>query len=302
MVVKHALRSALVPVVTIFGLDVAFLLSGTVFTETDLRPRGHRQVGPRRDLHQGPAGRAGDLAGPCGVGRGDEHHRRHRLQFPRPESEAVDEHRDNGGAAARPYLEVDGLTVRFPTADGLVQAVTDLTYRSSSARPSGIVGESGSGKSVSSMAVLGLHDRRPPRSAARSGSAAPRSSGCPSRKLRDLRGNSVAMIFQDALAALHPFYKIGKQLSEAYLIHHPQPHEARCPSPGDRDARPSRHPAAGQAGRPVPAPVLRRHAAARDDRDGPDQRPVATHRRRADHRARRHRPGADPRPAPGPAA
>ncbi len=61
VVIKHALRSALVPVVTIFGLDVAFLLSGTVFTEKIFSARGHRQVGHRRDLHQGPAGRPGDL-------------------------------------------------------------------------------------------------------------------------------------------------------------------------------------------------------------------------------------------------
>ena len=66
VVVRHALRSALVPVATIFGLDFAFLLSGTRLHREDLRSRGHRQVGSRRDPHQGPAGGAGDLPDPGG--------------------------------------------------------------------------------------------------------------------------------------------------------------------------------------------------------------------------------------------
>jgi peptide/nickel transport system ATP-binding protein len=120
-----------------------------------------------------------------------------------------------------PFLEIKNLTVRFPTADGLVQAVTDLSYSVELGKTLGIVGESGSGKSVSSMAVLGLHDRR---SAQIDGSILVNGQeivGMSEDDLRKLRGNSVAMIFQDALAALHPFYKIGKQLSEAYQVHHP---------------------------------------------------------------------------------
>jgi peptide/nickel transport system ATP-binding protein len=61
-------------------------------------------------------------------------------------------------AADEPFLVVDGLSVRFPTHDGLVQAVTDLSYSVRRGQTLGIVGESGSGKSVSSMAVLGLHN------------------------------------------------------------------------------------------------------------------------------------------------
>jgi peptide/nickel transport system ATP-binding protein len=126
-----------------------------------------------------------------------------------------------GPEADDAYLKVDSLTVRFPTADGLVQAVTDLSYQVELGKTLGIVGESGSGKSVSSMAVLGLHDRR---SAQISGSILVGGTeivGLSEARLRPLRGNSVAMIFQDALAALHPYYKVGKQLSEAYVIHHP---------------------------------------------------------------------------------
>ncbi len=133
----------------------------------------------------------------------------------------MSEHRTTD-VGSEPYLRIEDLTVRFPTADGLVQAVTDLTYSVELGKTLGIVGESGSGKSVSSMAVLGLHDRR---SAQISGSikiAGTEVVGLSEAKMRDLRGNAAAMIFQDALAALHPFYKIGKQLTEAYLVHHPQ--------------------------------------------------------------------------------
>ncbi len=121
-----------------------------------------------------------------------------------------------------PYLVIEDLTVKFPTADGLVTAVSDLSYSVSLGQTLGIVGESGSGKSVSSMAVLGLHDSR---SAQISGSIRLGDTeiiGLSEDRLRQLRGNAAAMIFQDALAALHPFYKVGAQLGEAYQVHHPK--------------------------------------------------------------------------------
>jgi peptide/nickel transport system ATP-binding protein len=127
----------------------------------------------------------------------------------------------SGPDPSAPYLVIEDLTVRFPTADGLVQAVTDLSYSVELGSTLGIVGESGSGKSVSSMAVLGLHDTK---SAQISGSirlGGTEIIGLPESELRKLRGNAAAMIFQDALAALHPFYKVGAQLGEAYQVHHP---------------------------------------------------------------------------------
>ncbi len=129
-------------------------------------------------------------------------------------------HRDSG-QAGEPYLVVDDLTVKFPTADGLVHAVSNLSYSVSLGQTLGIVGESGSGKSVSSMAVLGLHDER---SAQITGSIRVDGKeivGLNDSNMRQMRGNTVAMIFQDALAALHPFYRVGAQLAEAYRIHHP---------------------------------------------------------------------------------
>jgi peptide/nickel transport system ATP-binding protein len=131
--------------------------------------------------------------------------------------------------SAEPFLVVEDLTVRFPTADGLVQAVTELSYSVELGKTLGIVGESGSGKSVSSMAVLGLHDARSARIDGSIKVGGQEVVGLSESKMRELRGNAVAMIFQDALAALHPYYKVGKQLAEAYMVHHP--------SASKRDAR-----------------------------------------------------------------
>src|SRR3954464_2839590 len=132
--------------------------------------------------------------------------------------------RAEGMAAAAspsdPFLVVEELTVKFPTHDGLVQAVTDLSYTVERGKTLGIVGESGSGKSVSSMAVLGLHD---PKHSRLSGSIRVEGFeviGASEDRMRKIRGNDVAMIFQDALTALHPFYSIGDQIAEGYRIHH----------------------------------------------------------------------------------
>jgi peptide/nickel transport system ATP-binding protein len=125
-----------------------------------------------------------------------------------------------GSASEGPLLVVEDLKVTFPTEDGPVTAVSGLSYSVERGKTLGIVGESGSGKSVSSMAVMGLHDAK---SAQISGSIRVGGTevvGLGESRMRGLRGNAMAMIFQDALAALHPFYKIGGQLEEAYLVHH----------------------------------------------------------------------------------
>ncbi|WP_020573699.1 ABC transporter ATP-binding protein [Actinopolymorpha alba] len=119
----------------------------------------------------------------------------------------------------QPFLAVEDLTVRFPTPDGVVNAVTELSYNVELGRTLGIVGESGSGKSVSSMAIMGLHDRR---RAKISGSIRLQGTDLvdvDDDRMRRIRGNVVSMIFQDPLSSLHPFYTIGDQISEAYLAH-----------------------------------------------------------------------------------
>ncbi len=124
-------------------------------------------------------------------------------------------------STGEPFLVVDDLTVKFPTADGLVSAVSNLSYSIDMGQTLGIVGESGSGKSVSSMAVLGLHDAKRTQMSGSIRVGGMEIIGLSETRLRRVRGNQVAMIFQDALAALHPFYRVGGQISEAYLAHHP---------------------------------------------------------------------------------
>ncbi len=118
-----------------------------------------------------------------------------------------------------PYLVVENLSVQFPTHDGLVQAVSDLSYTVRSGQTLGIVGESGSGKSVSSMAVLGLHNPATTRLAGSIRVGGTEMIGADQPTMQAMRGNDVAMIFQDPLTALHPFYSVGRQISEAVRLH-----------------------------------------------------------------------------------
>src|SRR6188474_3342115 len=118
-----------------------------------------------------------------------------------------------------PLLEVEDLRVHFETEDGLVKAVDGISYTVERGQTLGIVGESGSGKSVSSLTVMGLTRAR---NARISGSV--RFDGkdllnASDDEIRAIRGDDVAMIFQDPLSSLHPFYKVGKQLVEAIRAH-----------------------------------------------------------------------------------
>ncbi len=123
------------------------------------------------------------------------------------------------GRPGEPYLVVDDLSVSFPTADGLVQAVTDMSYTLEQGKTLGIVGESGSGKSVSSMAIMGLHDYKRTRMSGSIRVGGREIIGLSNNEMRSVRGGDVAMIFQDPLTALHPFYSIGNQIAEGYRAH-----------------------------------------------------------------------------------
>jgi oligopeptide/dipeptide ABC transporter ATP-binding protein len=123
---------------------------------------------------------------------------------------------------AEPILEIKDLTVEFHTEDGIVQAVTHVSYDLHPGEVLGIVGESGSGKSVSMLSVLGLIPMPPGRIV--TGEALFRGEDLirmPKRKLRDIRGGQMAMIFQDPMTSLNPVLTIGDQISEALKVHHP---------------------------------------------------------------------------------
>jgi peptide/nickel transport system ATP-binding protein len=120
-----------------------------------------------------------------------------------------------------PLLSVRDLVVHFKTQDGVVKATEGLSYDLQRDKTLGIVGESGSGKSVSSSAILGLH--RSARNAQVSGSIM--FDGVDlltvsDEEMRRRRGRDIAMIFQDPLSAMHPYYTVGNQISEAYRVHH----------------------------------------------------------------------------------
>jgi peptide/nickel transport system ATP-binding protein len=122
-------------------------------------------------------------------------------------------------AESETLLRVEDLRVEFPSEDGVVHAVDGITYQVHRGRTLGIVGESGSGKTVSSLTTLGLTRREGARISGRILFEGKDLVTLPEDELRKVRGNDIAMIFQDPLSSLHPLYKVGKQLIEAVLAH-----------------------------------------------------------------------------------
>ena len=118
-------------------------------------------------------------------------------------------------------LEVQDLRVHFRTQDGLVKAVDGVSYSLERGRTLGIVGESGSGKSVTSLAVMGLHHGSSAQISGHIRLDGEELVGAPPARVRELRGDKMAMIFQDPLSSLHPYFSIGSQIVEAYRVHHP---------------------------------------------------------------------------------
>ncbi|MBV9000112.1 MAG: ABC transporter ATP-binding protein [Solirubrobacterales bacterium] len=120
---------------------------------------------------------------------------------------------------SEPLLQVEDLRVRFTTEDGVVNAVDGISYTIDTGHTLGIVGESGSGKTVSSLTTLGLTRAKNTSIEGRILFEGRDLVALPDGALRKIRGNDIAMIFQDPLSSLHPFYKVGVQLTEAMNAH-----------------------------------------------------------------------------------
>ena len=117
-------------------------------------------------------------------------------------------------------LEVDDLKMYFHTEDGIVHAVDGVSYTLDRGETLGVVGESGSGKSVTAMTIMGLVDMPPGK--IEGGSVTYRGHdllNMSEEEMQHVRGNDIAMIFQDPMTSLNPVYKIGKQVGEGLRLH-----------------------------------------------------------------------------------
>jgi peptide/nickel transport system ATP-binding protein len=116
-------------------------------------------------------------------------------------------------------LKVDDLKVSFATEDGVVQAVGGVSFELRAGEVLAIVGESGSGKSVTAQTITGL-TRAP--NARITGSVTYQGrelNGLDDGKLRDVRGEQIAMVFQDPMSSLNPVYRVGDQIAEMIRAH-----------------------------------------------------------------------------------
>ncbi len=121
-------------------------------------------------------------------------------------------------------LEVKGLETRFFTQDGVVHAVNGISYTVDEGETLAIVGESGCGKSVSVMSLLRLIPQPPGKITGGevwfgAGEARKNLITMPDEEMRQVRGNRIAMIFQDPMTSLNPVLTIGYQISEALMLH-----------------------------------------------------------------------------------
>jgi oligopeptide/dipeptide ABC transporter ATP-binding protein len=120
---------------------------------------------------------------------------------------------------AERLLEVKGLKVQFTTEDGTVHAVDGVDFELDRGKVLGIVGESGSGKSVTAMTILGLTRDRNTSFEGEVDYKGQNLLEMSESRLRDVRGNEIAMIFQDPMTSLNPVYNVGDQIVEAILTH-----------------------------------------------------------------------------------
>ena len=122
-----------------------------------------------------------------------------------------------------PLLSVRDLSTAFETETGLVTVVDHVSFELEAGETLGIVGESGCGKSVTALSIMGLLPR--PSGRIKGGDVLFRDENltrASPERLREVRGNRIAMIFQEPMTALNPVQRIGRQLAETYTLHEPE--------------------------------------------------------------------------------
>ena len=116
-------------------------------------------------------------------------------------------------------LEVEGLTVQFPTRRGILTAVDSINFSIAPGEVLGVVGESGAGKSITGLAVIRLLEPPGRIAAGQVRLEGRRIDTLPHEEMRRIRGRRIGVIFQDPLTSLNPLYTIGQQLEETILTH-----------------------------------------------------------------------------------
>ena len=124
-------------------------------------------------------------------------------------------------SASDVVLSVHDLSVSFETSDGVVRAVSNVSFDLHSGRTLGIVGESGSGKSVTASSIMRLNASQTTTTTGSIHVGNLNVLEASEEEVRKMRGREVAMVFQDPMSALNPYYTIGDQIAEAYLAHDP---------------------------------------------------------------------------------
>ena len=186
---------------------------------------------------------------------------------------------------AEPLLSVKDLSTHFFTSEGVVRAVNDVSYDVMPGQTLGLVGESGSGKSVSALSLLRLIPNPPGKIV--QGEVwfdGEELMSVDDSRMREIRGNEIAMVFQEPMTSLNPVLTIGRQLTEAIELHMGM-RRNEANERAIRAAAHGRHSRRRAAAVRLPPPVLGRDAPARDDRNGAVLRPEAAAGRRADHSA-----------------
>ena len=195
-----------------------------------------------------------------------------------------------------PLVTVENLKTYFPTEEGLVKAVDDVSFTIGKRHTLGVVGESGCGKSVTAMSILRLLS--PPGYIAggqivlHADNAAPVTlSQLSEDQMRKFRGGVISMIFQEPMTSLNPVFTVGDQIGEALQLHRGAT-KAEARRRAIEMLAKVRIPEPARARRRLSASIFGRHAAASNDRDGPGLQPAIADRRRADYGARCDDPGA----------